>query len=77
MSENFLFVQIRRESRVQYQRTSQFLQVFNQFNIASAFFNSVTLFMSQELPLIVENLIEEIGTLRLYLASKINDQQSQ
>ncbi|CAD8117456.1 unnamed protein product [Paramecium sonneborni] len=51
------------------------VKFLNQFNVASTLFNSITLLLSQDLPLVVEHLIEDIAILRLYLAPKIIEEQ--
>ena len=46
------------------------------FNKAATLSNSVKLSLSSESPLVVEYKIEEIGSLRFYLAPKINDEEN-
>ncbi|CAD8064211.1 unnamed protein product [Paramecium primaurelia] len=53
------------------------VRYFNLFNKASALSSQVILSMSQDQPLVIEYIIEEMGSLKLYLAPKINDEESQ
>lgn len=51
------------------------LRYLNLFNKASNLSPSVTLHLSNETPLVVEYTIEKLGSLKFYLAPKINDEQ--
>ncbi|CAD8148984.1 unnamed protein product [Paramecium octaurelia] len=53
------------------------VRYFNLFNKASALSSQVILSMSQDQPLVIEYIVEEMGSLKLYLAPKINDEESQ
>lgn len=52
------------------------LRYLNMFNKAVSLSNQVSLNMSEENPLMVEYKIEELGSLRFYLAPKISDDES-
>ena len=51
------------------------LRYLNLFNKASNLSPSVTLHLSNETPLVVEYQIDKLGSLKFYLAPKINDEQ--
>jgi proliferating cell nuclear antigen len=51
------------------------LRFLNFFNKAASLSPSVTLSMSTDSPLVVEYKIENLGSLRFYLAPKINDEE--
>ncbi|CAD8095551.1 unnamed protein product [Paramecium primaurelia] len=53
------------------------VRYFNLFNKASALSPQVILSMSQDQPLVIEYQIENMGSLKLYLAPKINDDEQQ
>ena len=50
------------------------LRYLNMFNKASTLCNYVKLMLASETPLVVEYEIEQMGTLKYYLAPKINDE---
>ncbi|EGR29791.1 proliferating cell nuclear antigen, putative [Ichthyophthirius multifiliis] len=52
------------------------LRYLNMFNKAMSLSNQVSLNMSEENPLMVEYKIGRLGTLRFYLAPKINDEEN-
>ena len=52
------------------------IRYLNLFNKASALSNRVTLSLSTESPLMVEYKINNLGTLRYYLAPKITDEEN-
>ncbi|KAL4426763.1 hypothetical protein ABPG74_006541 [Tetrahymena malaccensis] len=52
------------------------LRYLNMFNKAVSLSGSVSLNMSEENPLMVEYKIDELGSLRFYLAPKISDEES-
>ena len=47
----------------------------NLFNKASTLANQVVLYLSHDTPLCVEYKIENLGSLKFYLAPKINDEE--
>jgi proliferating cell nuclear antigen len=49
------------------------LRYLNMFNKASTLCNYVKLMLATETPLVVEYEIESLGTLKYYLAPKINE----
>ena len=49
------------------------LRYLNMFNKASSLCNYVKLMLAPETPLVVEYEIEQLGTLKYYLAPKINE----
>lgn len=51
------------------------LRYLNLFNKAATLSNSVILSMSAETPLVVEYKIEKLGSLKFYLAPKINEEE--
>ncbi|CAD8106488.1 unnamed protein product [Paramecium primaurelia] len=53
------------------------VRYFNLFNKAAALSPQVILSMSQDQPLVIEYQIENMGSLKLYLAPKINDDEQQ
>ncbi|CAD8117790.1 unnamed protein product [Paramecium sonneborni] len=53
------------------------VRYFNLFNKASALSTQVILSMSQDQPLVIEYQIDNMGSLKLYLAPKINDDEQQ
>jgi len=52
------------------------LRYLNMFNKAVSLSNFVSLNMSEENPLMVEYKIDDLGTLRFYLAPKISDEEN-
>ena len=50
------------------------LRYLNLFNKAATLSNFVTLSLSGETPLVVEYKIEKLGSLKFYLAPKINEE---
>ena len=52
------------------------LRYLNMFNKASTLCNYVKLMLAAETPLVVEYEIEQLGTLKYYLAPKINEDAS-
>ena len=51
------------------------LRYLNMFNKASTLCNSVKMMLAADTPLVVEYEIEQLGSLKYYLAPKINDQE--
>ena len=51
------------------------LRYLNLFNKASSLSNQVVLYLSHDTPLCVEFKIERLGSLKYYLAPKINDEE--
>lgn len=52
------------------------LRYLNMFGKASALSSQVVLCLSREAPLIVDFKIESLGSLKFYLAPKINEEES-
>ena len=52
------------------------LRYLNLFNKASNLSSQVVLHLSNETPLVVEYVIEKLGSLKFYLAPKINEEEA-
>lgn len=53
------------------------LRYLNLFNKASTLSNQVSLSLQQDTPLVVEYKMDKLGSLKFYLAPKINDEENQ